>query len=370
MNWNRELPMSAFGEESKESWIRNEQGDIIKYELDVKLGKKTDLLKLKKNIVSSLKEKQEYYKESREKIYLDSNTEPVANCPVCESPSANSQHKVTIYGAQYCSCNNCTHVYVNRRPTKSAIDGFYLNDVTYAATYTDRASAEARLNAIAIPWVDWTVACYQKAHGRKPLKILDVGSGAGHFVAACRRSGIHCDGIELSESSRQFSKEIWNIELDKRDFIKAAKDYSGYDIVTFWGLLEHTPNPSTILKSAHDVVSKSSYGMVISKVPRWDSLSAAIQRIKSDTVIRHLDPMGHIMCFTDASAAEIYHKNNFAPTSAWYYGMDVYETLMQVANKVDQYDVLTQTGPIQTDLQQFVDESRFSDGLTLAGIPF
>jgi len=32
--------------------------------------------------------------------------------------------------------------------------------------------------------------------------------------------------------------------------------------------------------------------------------------------------------------------------------------------------VLTQTGPIQTDLQQFVDESRFSDGLTLAGIPF
>jgi len=370
MNWNRELPMSAFGEESKESWIRNEQGDIIKYELDVKLGKKTDLLKLKKNIVSSLKEKQEYYKESREKIYLDSNTEPVANCPVCESPSANSLHKVTIYGAQYCSCNNCTHVYVKRRPTKSAIDGFYLNDVTYAATYTDRTSAEARLNAIAIPWVDWTVACYQKVHARKPLKILDVGSGAGHFVAACRRSGIHCDGIELSESSRQFSKEIWNIELDKRDFIKAAKDYSGYDIVTFWGLLEHTPNPSTILKSAYDVVSKSGYGMVISKVPRWDSLSAAIQRIKSDTPIRHLDPMGHIMCFTDASAAEIYHKNNFAPTSAWYYGMDVYETLMQVANKVDQYDALIKTGPMQTDLQQFVDESRFSDGLTLAGIPF
>jgi len=54
MNWNREIPMSAFGEESKESWIRNEQGDIIKYELDVKLGKKTDLLKLKKKILSAL----------------------------------------------------------------------------------------------------------------------------------------------------------------------------------------------------------------------------------------------------------------------------------------------------------------------------
>ena len=32
---------------------------------------------------------------------------------------------------------------------------------------------------------------------------------------------------------------------------------------------------------------------------------------------------------------------------------------MQVANKVDQYDVLTQTGPLQTDLQQFIDEFDF-----------
>tara|TARA_S200000501_G_C20798854_1_gene733069 strand:- start:381 stop:1493 length:1113 start_codon:yes stop_codon:yes gene_type:complete len=370
MKWDRELPMSTFGKESRENWIRTENNKKIKYEVDVKLGKKTDLLKLKSNIVSSLKEKQKYYKESREKIYLESNTQPVTKCPVCEHSSENSEKKINIYGANYSSCNNCTHIYVNYRPTKSAIDGFYLNDVTYAATYTDKKSAEARLNAIAIPWVKWTVACYQKAHNRKPLKILDVGSGAGHFVAACRRSGIHCDGIELSESSRMFSKEIWDIELDGRDFNKAAKDYLGYDIVTFWGLLEHTPNPSTILKSAYKIVSKSGFGMVISKVPRWDSLSAAIQRVKSDTVIRHLDPMGHIMCFTDASTAEIYHKNNLAPTSAWYYGMDVYETLMQVGNKIDQYDVLTQTGSIQTDLQQFIDESRFSDGLTLAGIPF
>ena len=57
MNWNRELPMSAFGEESKESWIRNEQSNTIKYELDVKIGKKTDLLKLKKKYCELTKRK-------------------------------------------------------------------------------------------------------------------------------------------------------------------------------------------------------------------------------------------------------------------------------------------------------------------------
>ena len=154
------------------------------------------------------------------------------------------------------------------------------------------------------------VACYQKAHNRKPLKIL-VGSGAGHFVAACRRFGIHCDGIELSETSRQFSKEIWGIDLDGRDFSIQQKIIQAM-ISSLFGLLEHTPNPSAILKSAYSIVSKSGYGMVISKVPRWDSLSAAIQRIKSDTVIRHQIQWAYYV-FHRCITAEIYHKNNFAP---------------------------------------------------------
>ncbi|MEL7335150.1 MAG: hypothetical protein AAFN70_02985, partial [Planctomycetota bacterium] len=81
------------------------------------------------------------------------------------------------------------------------------------------------------------------------------------------------------------------------------------------------------------------------------------------------DPMGHIMLFSDASAAELYVRSGFSPVAAWYYGMDVYESLMQISNHVGQYDALTGTGEIQIELQQFVDESRFSDGLTLVGVP-
>ncbi|MEM9340776.1 MAG: class I SAM-dependent methyltransferase, partial [Bacteroidota bacterium] len=329
MEWRRQMQMSNFGTTSSEQWIRTEDEDVQQFTVDVLLGKKTDLLKLKKNIVESIKDKQAYYQKTREEIYLPENVEPVHECPVCGESAENSQFEVAIYGAPYHSCKNCSHVYVVKRPTKSAIEGFYLNDVTYAATYTDKQAAESRLNAIAVPWRDWTIEIFKKQYGRAPKSILDVGSGAGHFVEACRRGGMKADGIELSESSRVFAKEIWDIELDGRDFIQAQKDYEGYEIVTFWGLLEHTPNPSSILQSAYEIVSKSETGMVISKVPRWDSMSAAIQQLKTDTIIRHLDPMGHIMCFTDQSTAEIYLKNKFAPVSVWYYGMDVYETLMQ-----------------------------------------
>lgn len=369
MKWLKTTPLSDKGERNTENWIREHDNDTKSFEVNTYLGKKTDLLSLKKNIVETLKKQQKYYKESRTDIYKPENTEPVSSCPVCGEDSENTVPKTTIYGANYAMCNHCTHVYVLNRPSKSAIEGFYLNDVTYAATYTDKKAAESRLEAIAIPWLKWTIEVFKKTHGREPKKILDVGSGAGHFVEACRRHGITADGIELSESSRQFSREIWEIELDGRDFLKVESDYDGYDIVTFWGLLEHTPNPSNILSKAYDIVSKSDAGMVISKLPRWHSLSSAIQQLSTDTVIRHLDPMGHIMAFTDASAAELYYKNSFKPVAAWYYGMDIYETLMQFATKTDSFSILTETGEVQKELQQFIDENTFSDGITLAGVP-
>jgi 2-polyprenyl-3-methyl-5-hydroxy-6-metoxy-1,4-benzoquinol methylase len=371
MKWYRNGLLEDSGEVSNEKWIREANNSSKAFDVQVYLGKKTNLLSLKKNIVETIQKQLEYYKKSRNELYLNSDMDLVTNCPVCKAAVEKSIPAVKIYGAEYHQCGNCTHVYVIKRPSKRSINNFYLNNVTYAATYTDKKSAESRLNAIAMPWVDWMVEVYQMKYGTLPNKVLDVGSGAGHFVEACRRKGLHAEGIELSESSREFSQKIWGIEMDGRDFLEVYDEYKGFDVVTFWGLLEHTPNPGDILSMARKVIDQSnSRGMVISKLPRWNSLSSAIQRINTDSIIRHLDPMGHIMAFTDASAAELYFQNGFIPYSAWYYGMDVYETLMQVGNATGNYDHFTKTGNLQMELQQFIDEVRFSDGLTLVGLPF
>jgi len=350
---------------------RYSEGESQSFSMDIYLGKKTNLLDLKKNIVQTISKQLVSYKESRTKLYFDSELELVNKCPVCGSSSRNVKPVVNIYGADYVQCNNCTHIYIIKRPAKKAISNFYLNDINYASTYTDKESAKKRLDSIAVPWLEWVIKVYEKKYGKQPESILDIGSGAGHFIEACRRRGIRSNGIELSKSSRKFAKEIWGIELDGVDFLETLKKYEGYDIVTFWGLLEHTTNPSSLLQKAWDIVSKSSNGgMVISKLPRWNSLTSAIQRICPETIIRHLDPMGHIMAFTDTSASEIYYQNSFKPIAAWYYGMDIYEVLMQIGNKIGSYEHLTKSGKIQIELQQYLDEAAFSDGLTLVGVPF
>ncbi|MEQ8473572.1 MAG: class I SAM-dependent methyltransferase [Marinoscillum sp.] len=368
-SWNKETSLVQQGTEDKEIWKRKAAESEESFPIDIYLGKKTDLVGLKKNVIESLKDKVKYYNESRKKLYAADDLEEVPRCPVTGISTEQTTPVATIYGAEYVQTPDTGHVYVKRTPSNKSISNFYLNDVTYAATYTDKLSAESRLNSIAVPWVEWTKKVYFNQYGKYPEKILDVGSGAGHFVEASRRAGIHADGVELSESSRQFAKDIWNIELDGRDFTEVTDEYEGYDVVTFWGLLEHTPNPGMIVDAAHRVVSKSDAGMVISKLPRWNSLSAASQRLNPETIIRHIDPMGHIMLFSDASAAELYFRHGFKPVAAWYYGMDVYETLMQTAHQTEAYQVLTDTSGFQVELQQFVDEARFSDGITIVGVP-
>ncbi len=370
MKWYRKDSLSLKQQaSSQELWIREDQDLLQNFHVDTYLGKKTDLLKLKKNVVSNIKETLEYFAKTRSEVYSHASPQMVELCPVCDTSSEHTEARVEIYGAKYVQCKRCSHCYVINRPNPTAIHNFYLSDVNYAATYTDKSAAESRLQAIAVPWRDWMVRVFEKYYGRKPTKVLDVGSGAGHFVEACRRSGIQADGIELSEASRQFSRDIWGFELDGNDYTKVYENYLGYDVVTFWGLLEHTPNPKELLRVTKKIFDAGNTGMVIAKLPRWDSLSAFIQGIKTDSIVRHLDPMGHISCYSDESAAELYFRTDFYPIAAWYYGMDVYELLMQLGHLLDDYDVLNNTSEIQLMLQQRMDEAKLSDGLTIVGVP-
>lgn len=367
--WHKKTSLNQQGTTDTEQWYREQGEKIESFDVDIYLGKKTDLTKLKKNIITSLQDKLEYYSSTRKKLYSNSEYEHVDKCPITGISTDETKEIANIYGAKYVQTPDTGHVYVKNRPSKKSIHDFYLNDVTYAATYTDKTAAESRLNAIAVPWLEWTKKVYFNQYGRYPKKILDVGSGAGHFVEACRRDGIEANGIELSESSQKFAEEIWGFSLDGRNYLDVYSEYNGYDLVTFWGLLEHTPNPNEILRVTDELLKHTDAGMVIAKLPRWNSLSSAAQRLNPSTIIRHIDPMGHIMLFTDSSAAEMYYLSGFKPVAAWYYGMDVYETFMQLGHQTNNYNVLNDTADFQIEMQQFVDEQRFSDGLTLVGVP-
>lgn len=366
--WLRILPIESNAPCRNETWILKDQTDTERtYNVEVRLGKPIDILSLKSNMVEDFGKHVAETRKSRLKLFSDlNNLEHVEQCPICKS--RDMEHALTVYGASYNRCKDCSHHFVAARPTEEALKAFYTDSDAYHIAYTDKATAEMRVRQVAMPKLEWMLDTFRRLYGRNPGSILDVGAGSGHFVSACRQSGIQADGIEISEVGRAFCKEVFGFELLKTDFTQEYEKYRDYDVVTFWGLIEHTPYPLEMLAAASSILADKE-GLVVVEVPRWNCLGTAIQSRFNDSIVRHLEPLGHINCFTDSSLATSFWKTRFDIVAAWYFGMDAYELVMQLSYASDDPKVIQTLGPVIPDLQQRLDLGMLSDEMVLAGKP-
>jgi hypothetical protein len=110
-------------------------------------------------------------------------------------------------------------------------------------------------------------------------------------------------------------------------------------------------------------------GLVITEVPRWDCLSSAVQSVFFNSIVRHLDPLGHINCFTDSSLATAFKESNFDIVAAWYFGMDAYELFTQISYLLNKNKVIKEMGEYIPEFQGRLDLARLSDEMVFVGKP-
>ena len=83
----------------------------------------------------------------------------------------------------------------------------------------------------------------------KNLKILDMGCGNGDFIKYCNSLGITTSGMSISDEQVKSLKEQ-NLDVYLGNFHNLQPQFIGkYDIVTFWGSLEHVTQSYPCSKS-------------------------------------------------------------------------------------------------------------------------
>lgn len=345
----------------KETWELNDSNKIFfKEQVNVYYNKKFDILKLKNNNIDDFNQKAETISESRNKLFKNKK-DHIFKCPICNSKEIEKK-TINIYNAKYVQCSSCSHNYVRNRLTDKELISFYTNSTNYQSTYTNEAQIQNRIDEIYKPKLDWVLNAFEKKFGRKPKRILDVGTGSGHFVKMCLDQGINCDGIEVSKSGLDFAKKNFNIDLYDKDIFSEWEFFKtkDYDLITFWGLIEHVTDPLQLLKISSKILGNND-SMIVGSVPRLHSLSSFIQKKFPDKIIRHLDPLGHIQMFTDLSLSTLVHDSNFKLDSLWYFGMDSYELLIQLASFSKSDNLLGKE--IISELQFLMDINTLSDSM-------
>jgi len=102
--------------------------------------------------------------------------------------------------------------------------------------------------------------------------ILDVGFGNGFFLAVAKQAGWRVDGIDTSKRNVEIARQNFSLSLSQGNLERDIPDRSVYDAISFWDLIEHLPNPDSVLEKTYRILR--SQGAVLVALPNDHSLLA------------------------------------------------------------------------------------------------
>lgn len=184
----------------------------------------------------------------------------------------------------------------------------------YPSTYEPHAAPSTHLS-----WLPrWLVQyglwkrCRPLLMWRSPGKILDVGCGTGHFLAAMQKYGTwEVVGIDLNPEAVAFARSVLKIEAYTGKIEDIGLPPHIFDAVTMWDTLEHLRDPRSALLGVWRVLKPD--GRLLLRVPSLDSLDACL----FGRYWAGLDAPRHLVVFSQKTLKRLLEETGFMVERLW-----------------------------------------------------
>jgi 2-polyprenyl-3-methyl-5-hydroxy-6-metoxy-1,4-benzoquinol methylase len=179
-----------------------------------------------------------------------------ADCPACGTGEGAS-------GGYILFCSVCGHRLLKRSEEEHrALEATTFTN-EYAGYRPDRAYVDA-VTEIARTQLVTRVG--------PPARLLDIGCGAGDFMAAAQTLGYDVQGIDISEASASICRSR-NLNARAGDFLTC--DFDGkFDLIVMWDVVAHLRNPADFLGRARSLLTDR--GILFIKTPSFGDLSVRL----------------------------------------------------------------------------------------------
>ena len=215
------------------------------------------------------------------------------SCSLCNaSPPPIEKAIFKKFRFPYFCCPECSLVYPSPRPNLIEIENQYESG-RFASSFHDLylPSAEYRMSTIFRERVE-DIIIPRVSSGR----ILDVGCSSGHFLKVAHNRGFEVFGIEPNPEMVNFATEelrLPNVQAGYlgSDSIIFLDEF--FDAVTLWDVLEHVPQPQTLLSEIKRILKPN--GWLFGYTENFESFNVFItgsdsEMICPDVHLRHYTP--------------------------------------------------------------------------------
>ena len=236
------------------------------------------------------------------------------HCPLCDSDTSDVLYTLGDYYTHrpgqftLIRCRRCRLVYLSPRPTIDAMDAYY------PSTY----ESGTPLVVENLPWPRRWLVQYGMWKRCRPLladqpagRVLDVGCGTGHFVAAMERHGWEAAGIDRNPQAVTFAREALNAKVNVGKIEQSSFPDHTFDAVTMWDSLEHVHDPRGVLLEIHRILKPE--GRLLLRVPSLDSLDAHL----FGPYWAGLDAPRHLTVFSRETITRLLSEMGFGIQRLW-----------------------------------------------------
>jgi 2-polyprenyl-3-methyl-5-hydroxy-6-metoxy-1,4-benzoquinol methylase len=169
-------------------------------------------------------------------------------------------------------CHQCDLLYLNPRPVVAEASAYYASEeydpfsgVKGDRSLWDRAYAVSR----------WFTLRWKRRIIERVVpggRILAVGCGTGEFLHYMKRAGWQVAGVEPDARAAEFARHTMGLPVEAAGVEALDRMHEPWDVVTFWHVLEHLPDPLVALRSACRLLAPD--GIVVVALPNPHSLDA------------------------------------------------------------------------------------------------
>lgn len=239
------------------------------------------------------------------------------NCPLCDEKSSNEVF--AIEGFSYHKCIACESLYTKPHLIDGVLDELY-SDGTYQHYQDSLVKSGSGLRKGVLEQRKFKQL--QQMFSQEKLTLLDVGCGGGTFLEVCHENGWKVEGIDPSPDSTN-SK---NIKVQHGDFNQIKFDKK-FDVISFWGVLEHLSNPNAALKKASQMLNKS--GMIVFEVPSADCFLSEYLNKTPFSPTRYIESGRHNIFFSKKVINNISERYGLSIEFIESNGLDIQTILLE-----------------------------------------